>query len=68
MGKLINLRRIRKQKQRESEAAAAAENRTKHGRSRAEKQRASLLRGLEDLRIEAHRREPKGPEGPTEDR
>lgn len=39
-GKVINLNRVRKQRKRAAEAARADENRTRHGRTGAEKARA----------------------------
>lgn len=57
MGDVINLRQHRKRKAREDRAAAAAENRSKFGRSKAEKAEARAVVDLEARRLDGHRRD-----------
>ncbi len=42
MGEIVNLRKVRKAKARSQAAEAAAENRTRHGRTAAERARDAL--------------------------
>lgn len=58
MGDTVNLRQFRKQKARADKAKAADQNRARHGRSKADKQRDDLERQNVLTFIEGHRRQP----------
>ena len=58
MGDVVNLNKFRKAKERAEKAATAAQNRSKHGRSAADKarqtaERAKLDRELSSKRLES---------------
>ncbi len=55
MGDVINLRLHRKRKEREAKEAAAAENRSKFGRTKAEKDQTRAVVDLQTRRHDAHR-------------
>jgi len=66
MGEIVNLARERKRRERAHEAERAGENRARHGRSKAQKQRERLdaeqhERGLDGSRIAPDPAEP-GPD------
>jgi DNA-binding TFAR19-related protein (PDSD5 family) len=57
MADIVNLRQVRKQKSRGEKDQKAAENRAKHGRTKAEKQRDAALedqarRRLDELKLD----------------
>ncbi len=60
MGEILSLSKARKSRDRDAAKATAQENRTKFGRSKAEKQVSTKVSDLETRRVEAHRlaREP----------
>jgi hypothetical protein len=58
MADIINLRLHRKRKAREDAAKLAAENRVRHGRTKAEKQRETAENAEAARRLEGLRREP----------
>lgn len=58
MVEIVNLRRARKQKTRAAAQAEAAANRAKFGASRPEREAAQMLRELEAVRLDGHRRAP----------
>ncbi|HYE50700.1 MAG TPA: DUF4169 family protein [Azospirillaceae bacterium] len=55
MGEVVNLNRFRKAKQRAEREATAAENRAKHGRTKAEREREALLQDKARKELEAKR-------------
>lgn len=57
MAEIINLRQARKAKARAGKEAEAAANRTKFGRSKAEKALEAARQQLADRAIEGHKRE-----------
>jgi hypothetical protein len=57
MGDVINLRLHRKRKDRAEKEAAAAANRTKFGRTKAEKEASRAVVDLETRRLDGHRRD-----------
>lgn len=57
---IINLRQVRKQRERERKAAEAAENRTRFGRTKAERTLEELARTRADQALDGHLR--AGPE------
>ncbi len=57
MGDVVNLRGVRKQRKREDDARQAEENRARHGRSKAEKQRDRIEAERLRTHVEAHRRD-----------
>jgi hypothetical protein len=57
MAEIVNLRRVKKQRARAAEAAAAAENRTRHGRSAAEKAADRLERTRASAHLDGHRKD-----------
>lgn len=57
MGEIVNLNRARKAKAREDRAAQADTNRTKFGRTKAERERQAAQDALETARLDAHKRE-----------
>lgn len=65
MGEIVNLRRARKAKTRAAATLAAATNRSKFGRSLAEREVAASMRDLDSSRLDAHKRER--PEQTTDD-
>jgi hypothetical protein len=52
---IINLRRARKAKARAEAQTSAAENRTKHGVSKAEREKVGRTKSQERSRLDAHR-------------
>ncbi len=60
MSSVVNLRVARKQKVRADKERLAAENRTLHGRTKAEKRRDELEAQRSAALVEAHRRDPGG--------
>ncbi|QPC92297.1 DUF4169 family protein [Mesorhizobium sp. INR15] len=60
MAEIINLRQARKLKARSEKERIAGQNRTLHGRSKAEKERDRLLADKAEAFIAGHRREPSG--------
>jgi hypothetical protein len=58
MAELINLRLHRKRKAREDAAKLAAENRVRHGRTKAEKQREAQENSEAARKLDGLRREP----------
>ena len=54
---IINLRQARKRRQRVAEAAEAAENRTRFGRTRAERERDELAESQAKRTLDGHLRE-----------
>ena len=63
MGEIVNLRRVRRQRARDAEDKLAAENRVRHGRTKAERDAASAVRGLEERRIDQARLDRDGEPG-----
>ena len=55
MGEVINLKLHRKRKEREAKAAVAAENRTRFGRTKAEKEAVKATTERETRRLDGHR-------------
>jgi len=55
MTEIINLRRVRKAKDREEAAKVAAENRARHGRDKATKEREALEKSLAERQLAGHR-------------
>mgnify|MGYP002684892373 CR=1 FL=1 len=51
---IVNLRRARKERARREKEVQAAENRTKFGRTKAEREHASAVTDLERRRLDAH--------------
>lgn len=58
MGMVVNLNRFRKRKAREAAQQRAAENRARHGRSKAEKERQATLDEEARRKLDRLRREP----------
>lgn len=56
MGDIVNLRRARKKRARDASGVEAAANRLTFGQSRAEREAANKLRGLEQGRLDGHKR------------
>lgn len=57
---IVNLRNARKQKARAEKVDKAAENRTKHGRSKAEKNRDAAETSLAARRLDQLKRDDQG--------
>jgi hypothetical protein len=57
MGELVNLRRIRKAREQAEADAKAAQNRTIHGRTKAEREQARLQAEQDRRRLDALRRD-----------
>ena len=57
MGDVINLRLHRKRKERAAKETAAAANRSKFGRTKAEKETSRAVVDLETRRLDGHRRD-----------
>jgi hypothetical protein len=57
MSEIVNLNRVRKAKAREDRAAQADANRTKFGRTKAERERQAAQDALVTARLDAHKRE-----------
>jgi hypothetical protein len=67
MGEIVNLRRARKAKSRADAEQKAAENRTRFGRSKAERESAKANTALDTRRLDAHqRRSSEEPEDRSE--
>jgi hypothetical protein len=62
MAEIVNLRRARKAKSRADAEQKAAENRTRFGRSKAERESAKANTVLDTRRLDAHRRRSDEPE------
>jgi Domain of unknown function (DUF4169) len=60
MGEVVNLRRVRKQRARVAVMRDSAAKRAKSGRARAERETTERARGLDEKRLDAHRREVAG--------
>ena len=60
MGEVVNLRRYRKAKEKAEAQARAAENRSKHGRSKSERQSRTARDSIDDRKLEGHRRDTHG--------
>ncbi|TPL95565.1 DUF4169 family protein [Mesorhizobium sp. B2-3-12] len=60
MADIVNLRQARKQKARAGKEQTASENRTLHGRTKAEKQRDRLIADKSARFVAGHRREKSG--------
>lgn len=58
MAEIVNLRLARKRKARDDAAALAADNRARHGRTKAEKQRDLAERSAARSFLDGHRRTP----------
>jgi len=58
MGEIVNLRMIRKRRARAEKERLAEENRLRHGRTRAEREKERLGMAIEAARLESHRRSP----------
>lgn len=54
-GKVVNLRTARKRRDRAAEEARAAENRTRHGRTKAERARDADRTARTDRHLDGHR-------------
>lgn len=64
MAEIVNLRLARQRRRRADKAEEATAKRLLHGRSSGEKAKARLTRGLEQNRLDGHRRDPsKGRDG-----
>jgi hypothetical protein len=59
MAGVVNLRLARKRKQRTDAEARAAENRSRHGRTKAEKQRDRAEEKRASTALDGHRRYPE---------
>ena len=57
MAEIINLRQARKNKARADKEARAEQNRISFGRTKVEKELTKAERGLEQRRIDAHKRD-----------
>jgi Domain of unknown function (DUF4169) len=57
MSEILSLKRARKAKERAEKQTLAAENRTKYGRSKAEKQRDAAGKALETGKLDGHKRD-----------
>lgn len=64
MGEVVNLRQARKQKARTEKERQAGENRTLHGRTKAERERDRLISEKAEKFVAGHRREK--PDDPGE--
>jgi hypothetical protein len=60
MADIVNLRQIRKQKARDEKTRVAEQNRTLHGRSKAEKQRDRLIADKAEKFVAGHHLDPSG--------
>jgi Domain of unknown function (DUF4169) len=60
MAEIINLRTVRKRRERDDQARLADENRTRHGRTKAQKQRDRHEALTLQTHVEAHRLPSKG--------
>lgn len=58
MAEIINLKRVRKSRDRAAKEAEAAENRTKFGRTKADKSQAEGEAEIVDRKLDAHRLDP----------
>jgi hypothetical protein len=59
MAEIVNLRRHRKRKERDRKSQAAAENRTRFGRTKAERAQESASHEQEERKLDGHRRSPE---------
>jgi hypothetical protein len=57
MSEIVNLTRVRKAKAREDREAQAAANRTKYGRTKAERERQTAQDAIDAARLDGHKRE-----------
>jgi hypothetical protein len=62
MGEIVNLRRVKKQRSRAEAAASAQQQRTLHGRTKAEKQLETLEKTRAEQALRGARLEPDPPE------
>jgi len=62
MAEIVNLRRARKAAARQVQDAEAAERRARHGRSKAERQRAAAEQALQQRIVDSARRDGRPPE------
>ena len=60
MAEIVNLRTVRKRRERDDQARLADQNRTRHGRSKAEKQRGRDEAQKLHTHVDAHRLPAKG--------
>ncbi|WP_137931862.1 DUF4169 family protein [Mesorhizobium comanense] len=60
MADIVNLRQVRKQRARDEKARVAEQNRTLHGRSKADKQRDQLMADKAERFVDGHRLDPSG--------
>jgi hypothetical protein len=67
MAEIINLRAARKARDKAADEARAAENRTRFGRSKAERQRAEAVEDSAAKKIDGHRLERLSPAEPSEE-
>ena len=67
MAEIINLRAVRKARDKAADEARAAENRTRFGRSKAERQRAEADEHSAAKKIDGHRLERHSPVEPNEE-
>jgi hypothetical protein len=63
MAEIVNLRHSRKRKARAEKEREAAANRLAHGRPKVETTKTSLVRALDEKRLEAHRRKSQDDRG-----
>ena len=61
MGEIVNLRGVRRQRDRETEAQTAADNRSRHGRTRAEKARDEADAARQRAILDGARIDPEPP-------
>ena len=65
MADIVNLRQARKHKARAEKERVAEQNRTRHGRSKADRERDRLIADKAEKFVAGHRREPSDdPGGP----
>lgn len=60
MGEVVSLRRYRKAKEKAEAEARAAANRSKHGRTKTERELAAKADQQSERHLDAHLREPGG--------
>lgn len=65
---IVNLRKARKARDRLAKEKQAEENRVKFGRTKAERRQADADKGLSVRRLDAHKRDIRGGEEPSDDR
>ncbi|TIS94968.1 MAG: DUF4169 family protein [Mesorhizobium sp.] len=67
MAEIVNLRQFRKQKARADREQAAGQNRTLHGRTKAERQRDRMVADKSERFVAGHHREKPGEPGDPSD-